>query len=70
MFLQSFPVSMIGVPDEKGGLGRLLSIFGERDINVAYIYGFLHSISGMAYLVFKLDAKLEDAFLWIHHLHY
>lgn len=56
-------VYVIGVPDEKGGLGRLLSILGKEEINVAYIYGFLHSVQGMAYLVFKLDTKLDEAVL-------
>ena len=35
------PVLAFGIPDETGGLARLLDTFTEADVNIEYMYSFL-----------------------------
>ncbi len=45
----------VEVPDEPGGLARVLKILMDRNMNVEYMYGFVERHSDKALLVFRFD---------------
>ena len=47
-------VLAFAVPDEPGGLYRLLSEFNEARVNIEYMYAFLGSEKGRAYMIFRV----------------
>lgn len=59
--------SVLGVciPDEPGGLNKVLKVLGDADINVEYIYAFLGGPSAEhAYMIFRVqDTKAAAAAL-------
>ena len=45
----------VAVPDEPGGLSRVLQALSEANVNVEYMYVFVgHKTSGIAYTIFKV----------------
>lgn len=61
----SFTVSLtdvIGVemPDEPGGLARVLNILDDSKINIEYLYAFIASHRGEAMVIFRVE-NLEEA---------
>ena len=54
------PVIGVAIPDEPGGLHRVLSILQEADLNIEYMYAFLGGKnSDQAYMIFRVqDEKL------------
>ena len=64
--------SVVGamIPDEPGGLDKLLKIFHEANINLEYMYAFLGGDSvDHAYMIFRVDKEMEkeaDAVLTAH----
>ena len=47
-------VLIFAVPDEPGGLYRLLKEFNEARVNIEYMYAFLGSEKGRAYMIFRV----------------
>ena len=65
--LSMTPVTAIAVPDEPGGLNRLLQVLSERNIDIEYMYSVFGRANGHAYMIFRvadpaaLAAVAEDA---------
>ena len=57
------PVVAAEIPDEPGALNRLLQVLTDHSINVEYMYAFLGSQAGKAYMIFRVqdDAKASAA---------
>lgn len=57
------PVLAVAVPDEAGGLDKLLSIFSEAEVNIEYMYAFLGGKNtNHAYMIFRVaDSKEAEA---------
>ncbi len=56
--------SVLGVciPDEPGGLHKVLEILGEAQVNVEYMYAFLGgSTAEHAYMIFKVQDRKAAA---------
>ena len=47
-------VLAFAVPDEPGGLHNLLSEFNAARVNIEYMYAFLGSDRGRAYMIFRV----------------
>ena len=54
------PVVAAAIPDEPGGLGNILKIFADAEVNIEYMYAFLGRKEGQAYMIFKV-ADVKDA---------
>ena len=60
------PVVAVGVPDQPGGLNRVLGIISGAGIDVEYMYSVFGQKDGNAYMIFrvsdteKLSAALAD----------
>lgn len=48
-------VIAVGVPDEPGGLDKILEILTKDDINVEYIYAFVEKKVGQAIVVLRTE---------------
>lgn len=48
------PVWAVEVPDEPGGLARLLQLLAEHDIAVEYMYSLFTHREGKAYMVLRI----------------
>ena len=59
------PVLAFAVPDEPGGLSKLLSAFTKAKVNIEYMYAFLGGKdSDHAYMIFRVpDADAAEASL-------
>ncbi len=56
------PVLAVEIPDETGGLDKLLKIFAEAGVNIEYMYAFLGKSDGNAYMIFRIsDTKNAEA---------
>ncbi len=57
------PVLAVEIPDETGGLDRLLSIFDETQVNIEYMYAFLGGKeTKKACMIFRVaDTKTAEA---------
>lgn len=55
------PVTVVAVPDEVGGLARVLGIMAEGGIDLEYMYSYLGRTETTAYMIFRTgdDAVLE-----------
>ena len=50
------PVVVIAIPDEPGGLNKVLKVFTKAGINIEYMYAFLGGADAKhAYMVFRPD---------------
>ena len=47
-------VLAFAVPDEPGGLHRLLGEFNAAQVNIEYMYAFLGGEKGRAYMIFRV----------------
>ena len=58
-------VLAFAVPDEPGGLNRLLKVFNEANVNIVYMYAFLGGKEKRcAYLIFRVsDTAASEAAL-------
>ena len=52
-------VVAVGVPDEPGGLSRLLQLLAERQIDVQYMYSIFGQPNGMAYMILRVADPAE-----------
>ena len=57
-------VLAFAVPDEPGGLHRLLGEFNAAQVNIEYMYAFLGREKGKAYMIFRVpDPAASEAAL-------
>ena len=50
------PVVVIAIPDEPGGMNKVLKVFTKAGINIEYMYAFLGGADAKhAYMVFRPD---------------
>ena len=50
------PVLGVAIPDEPGGLNKVVQVLGEAEINVEYMYAFLGGeTSSHAYMIFRVQ---------------
>ena len=58
-------VLAFAIPDETGGLNRLLSVFNEAKVNIIYMYAFLGGREKRrAYMIFRVtDTAASEAAL-------
>ena len=54
--ISSSEVVAVGVPDEPGGLSRLLQILAEKQIDIQYMYSIFGQPNGMAYMILRVAA--------------
>ena len=47
-------VLAFAVPDEPGGLHRLLGAFNDAQVNIEYMYAVLGGEKGRAYMIFRV----------------
>ncbi len=58
------PVLAYAIPDEPGGLNKILEAFSEAQINVEYMYAFLGGNADHAYMIFRVaDADAAEQVL-------
>ena len=48
------PVLAAAIPDEPGGLSRILVLLGENGINLEYTYAFIAREKGLAYMIMRV----------------
>jgi hypothetical protein len=48
-------VVAVEVPDEPGGLARILQVLDGEAINVEYMYAFVERCGGNAVIIFRFD---------------
>ena len=48
-------VVAVKMADEAGALNKILGILDQENINIEYMYAFTSTVSGSAYVVFRLD---------------
>ena len=49
------PVLAVAIPDEPGGLNKVLRILGENKINLEYTYAFISRKKELAYMIFRVE---------------
>lgn len=54
------PVLAFEIPDETGGLNKLLTTFTECGVNIEYMYAFLGAKTGSAYMIFRVSHTTES----------
>ena len=58
------PVLAFAVPDEPGGLNRILSVFTAEKISIEYMYATLGGADGHANMIFRVaDVKAAEVVL-------
>ncbi|MBR2561931.1 MAG: acetolactate synthase [Eubacterium sp.] len=55
------PVIAVCIPDEPGGLNRVLEIFTKNNTNLEYMYAFLGSQKKHAYMIFRVGENEKAA---------
>jgi len=53
--LSMTPVSAVAVPDEPGGLAKVLRILSEAKIDITYMYSVFGQVRGQAYMIFRVE---------------
>lgn len=48
-------VLAVAIPDEPGGLSKVIRILGENDVNVEYMYAFTTRKAGVAYMILRVE---------------
>ena len=48
-------VVAVKMADEAGALNKILTALDKENINIEYMYAFTSTVSGSAYVVFRLD---------------
>ncbi len=56
-------VLAVEIPDEAGGLDKLLEVFADADVNIEYMYAFPgRGTNNHAYMIFRVaDTKAAEA---------
>ncbi len=47
-------VLAVAIPDEPGGLTRVIRVLGDEGVNVEYVYAFTGREKGVAYMIFRV----------------
>ena len=55
------PVIAVCIPDEPGGLNRVLEIFTKNNTNLEYMYAFLGTKKDQAYMIFRVGDNEKAA---------
>lgn len=56
------PVLGVAIPDETGGLNRVLNILSQAEVNVEYMYAFLGGKKNdQAYMIFRVHDNKKAA---------
>ena len=55
------PVLAIVIPDETGGLTKVLDILGQNNVNVEYAYAFTSNKTSGAYMIFRVTDDEQAA---------
>jgi len=50
------PVVAVEVPDQPGGLHRIMEVVSKESINVEYLYAFVEKSGQNAVIIFRFDA--------------
>ena len=53
------PVVGALIPDEPGGLNKILQVFTNEKVNIEYMYAFLGGEAGKAYMLFRVGKDME-----------
>ena len=53
--LSMTPVAAIAVPDEPGGLNRLLQVLSAQHVDIEYMYSVFGRTNGHAYMIFRVS---------------
>lgn len=55
-------VTVVAVPDEPGGLSRVLSLMAQAEIDIEYMYSLIERGVDVAYMVFRVsdEARLLE----------
>ena len=55
-------VLAVEIPDEAGGLDKLLEVFADAEVNIEYMYAFPgRGSSNHAYMIFRVDDNAKAA---------
>ena len=52
--LSMTPVTIVAVPDEPGGLAKVLNILSDANIDIQYMYSVFGQENGLAYMIFRV----------------
>lgn len=58
-------VIAVEIPDQPGGLGKVLNIFGDAKINIEYMYAFVGTSGENAVVIFRID-NVDQAVETLH----
>lgn len=58
-------VIAVEIPDQPGGLGKVLNIFGDAKINIEYMYAFVGTSGENAVVIFRID-NIDEAIETLH----
>ena len=47
-------VLAVAIPDEPGGLSKVIRVLGDSSVNVEYMYAFITRKKGLAYMIFRV----------------
>ncbi|MDO5361235.1 MAG: ACT domain-containing protein [Eubacteriales bacterium] len=48
-------VLAVEMPDEPGALSKAISVLGDNDVNIEYMYAFTTRKKGIAYMIFRVE---------------
>lgn len=48
-------VLAVAIPDEPGGLSKVIRMLGDHEVNVEYMYAFTTRKAGVAYMIFRVE---------------
>lgn len=54
-------VLAVAIPDEPGGLAKVIRVLGENEVNVEYMYAFTTRKQGVAYMIFRVEDNKKAA---------
>ena len=52
--LSMTPVVAVSVPDQPGGLAKVLDVLAKENIDVEYMYSVFGQVNGLAHMVFRV----------------
>ena len=47
-------VLAVAIPDEPGGLSKVIRVLGDSNVSVEYMYAFITRKKGLAYMIFRV----------------
>ena len=52
--LSMTPVTVVAVPDQPGGLAKVLNVLSDAKIDIEYMYSVFGQENGLAYMIFRV----------------